>query len=555
MKRLREYQSSAIAAIENGVADGQLRGVVALATGLGKTVTAANVIKRRIHLGRALFTAPLDAVVTQSAASIQAELENVNVGIVKAGLNEVNSRVAVASLQTLAREKRIDQLAASIQTHGEFKTIIIDECHLHLDAYRKVIDRLASADTLVAGLSATPYRGDGRGLNEVFETVYAEMDIVAGIKQGYLVEPDALQFTLKGADFSGVHVRKGDLEATELEDVMKSANFAEQITKHWSEHAIDKRTVIFLPKVTMAYELAEYMKAGGIRAEALDGGTNKGDRREIFKRYESGETQVLCNVLVLSTGWDSPITECLVMARPTKSKALYVQALGRGLRTLPRIIDGIDSVEERLTAIASSAKPNCLVMDMIGVTGKHKLVTMVDLIGVKERKERRKLTELVEDAEKEKEAEEQRLLFEAELEARRVKLIEDQKAEAQKKKRNGFTWKDDFFDNRQMLIIKGAAITLRQMADGTTWIVKSSKGDFQFVNADSELCKLKAEEYAKNLMFGDKDAPWRQKPASAAQLANLKRFKIPHWDGITSGDATDLISADFNRKKQRTMNA
>lgn len=577
MRTLRDYQLEALSGIDAGIANGQLRGVVALATGLGKTVTAANAIKRRINLGRALFTAPLDAVVNQSAASIQSELDGVSVGIVKAQLNQVNSRVAVASLQTLARQRRIDQLADSVRTHGEFKTIVIDECHLHLDAYKKVIDRLATSNTLVCGLTATPERGDGRGLGEVFETVYYEMGVVEGIRQGWLVEPDALQFRLKGADFSNVHIRKGDLDAKELEDVMKSANFAEQITKHWQEHAGDKRTVVFLRTVKMAYELAEFMRARGIRAEALDGETGKSNRREIFKRYESGETQLLCNVLVLSTGWDSPITECLVMARPTTSKALYIQAMGRGLRTLKGVIDGHETAEARLAAIAASAKPNCLVMDMIGVTGKHKLMTLVDLMGVKKPTERRKMTELVEDAENEKREEEQRLLFEAELEAQRVKLIEDQKkalttcpkcgGERSKystagsvcrkcfeKKESRFNWQDQFASNKETLYAKGAVLTLRQMADGATWIVTDNHGKFRFVGASAEACKLKAEEYAKSLLFSDKDAAWRNKPASEKQVELLRKKKFRITEGLTMGEASDLISQLFNRKKEVNQN-
>lgn len=579
-RQLRPYQLASLDAIDAAIAVGQRRGVIALATGLGKTVTAANAIKRRIHLGRALFTAPLDAVVTQSAVAIQAELPANPVGIVKAQLNQINSQIVVASLQTLARERRIAQLEASIQTHGAFQTIVIDECHLQLDAYKKVIARLAAPNAVVIGLSATPYRLDGRGLDEVFETVFSEMDIVRGIREGYLVEPDALRFQLKGADFSRVHVKKGDLEAKELEEVMKSANFAEQITKHWQEHASDRRTVVFLPKVEMAYELAEFMRAGGIRAEALDGGTGKTDRRAIFARYESGETQVLCNVLVLSTGWDSPITDCLVMARPTQSKALYLQAMGRGLRTLPRVIDGLDSAEERLAAIAASAKPSCLVMDMIGVTGRHKLMTVADLAGTEKPKERRKLTELVEDAEVEKREaaeREERERIEAELVAQRVKLIEKERRgsctcflghppcsyctsvpedeynedQKPKKKKSLFTWQSDFFKpGNEVLHVKDAIITVRKMADGS-WIAADNQGQFRFINGQAETCKKAAEEHAKKVLFSDQNAPWAKKPATDKQLGMLKRFRIPYQEGITAGEASDLLTAFFEKKKER----
>ena len=556
MRQPREYQLEAADSVDRHVANGVRSGVIALATGMGKTFTAAMILKRRAHLGRALFTAPLDAVVSQSAVAIQGEIPGVPVGIVKAQLNQINSQIVVASLQTLAREKRIAQLEQASETRGQFKTIVIDECHLQLDGYKKVIERLAAPDAVIIGLSATPYRLDGRGLDEVFETVFAEMDIVKGIQQGYLVEPDALQFRLKDADFSKVHVRKGDLEAKELEDVMKSANFAEQITKHWQQHASDKRTVVFLPKVEMAYELAEFMRAGGIRAEALDGGTGKTDRREIFARYESGETQVLCNVLVLSTGWDSPITECLVMARPTQSKALYLQAMGRGLRTLPRVIDGLDTAEQRLSAIAASAKPSCLVMDMIGVTGRHKLMTLVDLMGVAKPKERRKLTELVNDAEQEKiefaereRVREERERIEAELEARRVKLINDTPFQG-KPKRQLFSWRVDFFSGRETLYVRDAKIEVRQMADGQSWIAASDDGAFRYINGTAETCKKAAEDYAAKLFFGDENAKWRQKPASEKQLKMLRQFRIPFADGISAGEASALIAKVFENKKK-----
>lgn len=576
MRVLRDYQLEALNAIDAAVMAGQRSGVVALATGLGKTVTAANAIKRRLHLGRALFTAPLDTVVTQSASAIAAEIPDAQVGIVKAALNQVNSQVVVASLQTLAREKRIAELEASIQTHGKFSIIVIDECHLNLDGYKKIIARLASPETVLIGLSATPYRLDGRGLNEIFETVYAEMDIVRGIQEGYLVEPDALQFRLKGANFSKVKTQGGDLQVSGLEQVMKSASFTEQITTHWQKHAADKRTVIFLPKVEMAYELAEFMRAGGIRAEALDGGTGKGDRRDIFERYESGETQVLCNVLVLSTGWDSPITECLVMARPTKSKALYIQAMGRGLRTLPRVIDGLDTAEERLAAIAASAKPSCLVMDMIGVTGKHKLMTLVDLMGVAKPKARQKLTELVKDAEAEKIEREERERIEAELEARRVKLIEEEKAALTTCPKCGgkrskystansvcrncwegksqFAWTADFCSERESLHVRDVTITVRQMADGQSWIAADSKGEFRFVNGSAETCKKEAEDYARKVLFSNPNSPWRKKPASEKQLARLRQWRIPFADGISAGEASDLIGKYLEARKREKAN-
>lgn len=295
------------------------------------------------------------------------------------------------------------------------------------------------------------------------------------------------------------------------------------------------------------------MRAGGIRAEALDGGTGKGDRREIFDRYKSGETQVLCNVLVLSTGWDSPITECLVMASPTQSKALYLQAMGRGLRTLPGVIDGLDTAEDRLAAIAASAKPLCLVMDMIGVTGKHKLMTMVELMGVAKPKARRKLTELVKDAEQEKVEAAERERIEAELEAKRVKLIEDNTPfeNPRGEKRNRFDWQSDFFKpDQESLYLGKVTLMIRKMADGQSWIAFDSQRQFRFVNGSPETCKKAAEDYAKKILFGDENAKWRQSPASEKQLGMLNKFRIAYAEGIASGEASALIAKAFENKKK-----
>lgn len=549
MKVLRPYQSECVDAVEVAINNGQSRTVVAMATGLGKSLTAAHIIKRRIHLGRALFLAPIDEVVFQNAKAVQGEIEDIPIGIVKAEFNQAHARIIIASLHTLRRKNRLNALPAE-----SFETIIVDECHLNLDAYKTVIEHVASPHAAVIGLSASPYRHDGRGLDEVFDSVAYEMDIVRGIQEGYLVEPDALQFRLKGANFSKVKTQGGDLQVSGLEKVMKSASFTEQITTHWLKHAADKRTVIFLPKVEMAYELAEFMRAGGIRAEALDGGTGKGDRREIFARYESGETQVLCNVLVLSTGWDSPITECLVMARPTKSKALYIQAMGRGLRTLSGVIDGLETAEERLAAIAASAKPSCLVMDMIGVTGKHKLMTLVDLMGVAKPKARRKLTELVKDAEAEKAEREERERIEAELEAKRVKLIEDHQFDTRKNNWPQFAWTADFFSNRESLHVRDVTITVRQMADGQSWIAADNKQQFRFVNGSAETCKKEAEDYARKVLFSNPNSLWRKKPASEKQIARLRQWRIPFADGISAGEASDLIGKYLEARKREKAN-
>lgn len=556
MKKLRDYQLEALNAIDAAVAAGHRSGVIALATGLGKTVTAANAIKRRIHLGRALFTAPLDAVVSQSAVAIQAEIPGATVGIVKAALNQVNSQVVVASLQTLNREKRIAELETSIQTRGQFATIVIDECHLNLDGYSKIIKRLASPDTVIIGLSATPYRLDGRGLGEVFETTFDSMELAEGIDKGWLVEFECFQFSLKGVNRSiKIASRGGDLDQSSVAAFIRSAeNWKEQLFSEWQKYAANLQTVFFLPRVEMVYEFAEFLRENGVKAQGVDGsGKNKGDRADHLRRYENREIQALVNVFCLSTGWDSPITECLVLGTLTSSKSRFIQTIGRGARiedNLAKVIDQIPTPEARKQAIAESPKPNFKILDLVGNTKIHKKIyNTASLAGAQKIKKGERFLEARERGDQERAESEERQRIEIELEAKRVKLIEDAQ-KARNEKRRGFEWQTDFFNpGQEKLFVRDVTLIVRQMADGSAWIAVDSQRQFHFVNGSPEACKRAAEEYAKKLLFNDENAKWRQKPASEKQITLLNKFKIPHAEGITSGEASALIAKVFERKK------
>lgn len=558
-KQPRPYQLRALNAIDAALARGVRRPVIAQATGLGKTFLAANLIKRRIErvTDRALFLAPIDEVVFQNAKAVQAENPGLPVGIVKAALNQKHAPIVIASLHTVRKKARLAQLPKQ-----GFSTVIVDECHLNLDAYREVIDHVAAPDALVCGLSATPYRLDGRGLDEVFEELLedAEMSLIDGIRDGWLCEPVSLQFSLKGADFSGVHFRKGDLDQNEVaEFIQRAANWQEKIVEEWRKHAGGMKTAMFVPKVEMAYQLADYLRSIGIRAAAVDGKTEKAVRRNILAQYEAGQLQVIVNVACLNTGWDSPTTECLLIATLTASKARYLQTLGRGTRLLPGTIDGLHTAEERLAAIAASRKPNFLVMDLVGVTKRHKLFNLATLAGAeKPAKNKESLTELIEQGEDEKAAEEreakareraeeeERQRMEAEFEARRVRLIEWQNKPAEKKRQPEFYWQHSI-DHARTLHVSDRVITVRPMAD-ENWIATDRKS-FRAICATAEECQAKAEAFARTLFFGGQNAAWRSKPASEKQINLMTKLRIRFAPGISAGEASELIDARFKKAK------
>ena len=527
MRTLRPYQQQAIDAVFAAEARGVRCQAIVMATGLGKTVVFAHLIARRG--GRALVLAHRDELLTQAAQKIVAVNPGASVGIVRGDLDEHNAQIVVASVATLSRERRLKRLNA------DFDTVIVDEAHHSAaNSYGKIFEHVAPSNPLLIGVTATPDRADGKGIDQWFSEIVFQMGIDEGIRQGWLSNLEGKLIHLKGADFSKVHVRKGDYDLSELEQIMEAANWHEHVAKAWSDHASERKSVIFVPKVAMAYSLAEQIRSIGGRAEAIDGAMKIDDRRGVLKRLATGETRVVVNCAVLTEGFDEPSLDCVIMARPTKSRSLYVQCVGRGLR----LNDG---------------KENCLILDMVGVSQRHDLVSLASLAGVERLKNGESFTKAQERSKEEaeqkaKEEAEEKARIEAEHEARRIDLLnwQDKWNEPSKPKKQ-FYWKTNPANLVETLCIKGQTINLRPMAGGSVWIATNG-ADFRHIGQEAE-CRAEAESHAKKLLFGDEKAAWRQKPASGKQLAMLSRMRIPHREGITSGEASDLLNRVFNKKR------
>lgn len=402
MRTLRPYQQQAIDAVFEAEARGVRCQAIVMATGLGKTVVFAHLIARRG--GRALVLAHRDELLTQAAQKIIAVNPGASVGIVRGDLDEHNAQIVVASVATLSRERRLKRLNA------DFSTVIVDEAHHSAaNSYGKIFEHVAPSNPLLIGVTATPDRADGKGIDQWFSEIVFQMGIDEGIRQGWLSNLEGKLIHLKGADFSKVHVRKGDYDLSELEQIMEAANWHEHVAKAWADHASERKSVIFVPKVAMAYSLAEQIRSIGGRAEAIDGAMKIDDRRGVLKRLATGETRVVVNCAVLTEGFDEPSLDCVIMARPTKSRSLYVQCVGRGLR----LNDG---------------KENCLILDMVGVSQRHDLVSLASLAGVERLKNGESFTKAQERSKEEaeqkaKEEAEEKARIEAEHEARRIDLL------------------------------------------------------------------------------------------------------------------------------------
>lgn len=381
MSTLRPYQVAARDAVRASWCDHRST-LLVLATGAGKTFTAGEILRERANVGRILWLAHRSELLDQAIDTIEnriglgCELEKADARASTVG-GLFGSPVVVASVQTL-RGRRLERWA-----RDSFTTIVVDEAHRGAArGYRDILSRFTNAKVL--GLTATPDRGDGVGLGAIFDDVAYQYDLRAAIRDGYL--KPIVQKTIECADLdlSDVKTVAGDLAQGELEERLKLDAVLHQIAAPLVREAGDRPTIVFTAGVAQAHALvdvlASYTPVGN--AVALDGTTPKELRTQRIAQFRAGEIQFLVNCGLFVEGFDAPECSCVAMARPTKSRGLYQQAVGRGTRTWPGTIDhlGDAPAEQRHAAIAASPAPNCLVLDFAGNAGRHRLVSPLDVL-------------------------------------------------------------------------------------------------------------------------------------------------------------------------------
>jgi superfamily II DNA or RNA helicase len=409
--KLRDYQQDMLEAIFREWTAHKSTMVVA-ATGTGKTVVIAAVI-REAQPKPALVLAHREELIRQAKEKIEA-VAGLPVEIEKADLWAGTSLfhrnpVVVSSIQTQVsgpphkrRYMRFNPWA--------FGILIIDECHHATSkSYREVVAWYQRNPELrVLGVTATPDRADEEALGQVFESVAYEYDTLDAIDGGHLVGVTQQFVAVESLDYSHIRTTAGDLNEGDLAKVMETEENIQGICQptleamwglppktlssipvaQWHEYLsglgrTPRRTIIFTASVEQAKMGAAVLSRAMDGIEWVCGATNKDQRRATLSRFATGETHAVFNCGVLLEGFDNPRVELIAMARPTKSRALYAQAIGRSTRPLPGVVDGLATAEERRAAIAASAKPFCRVLDFTGNSGHHKLVTCADILGGK----------------------------------------------------------------------------------------------------------------------------------------------------------------------------
>lgn len=383
--QLRDYQQHTVDAV---YAQWRERSstLVVLPTGCGKTVVFSHVIDQGPP-GRALVLAHREELITQAADKINRvtghapEIEMADMWADKSMFQR--ARVIVSSIQT----QIAGQSGAGRMTRfdpNDFSMVIVDEAH-HATAasYRRVLAHYRQNPNLkVLGVTATPDRSDEEALGQIFESVAHVYEIGDAIRDGWLAPIHQQSVTVDTLDFSEIRTTAGDLNRGDLAAVMEAEDNIHRIVDPTIQIAGGRKALVFCASVAQAERTAEvFNRHSPDMARWVCGETPKDQRRQILSEYAAGRFQVLCNVGVLTEGFDDPGVQVVAIARPTKSRALYAQMVGRGTRPLPGIVDVIPDADSRVEAILMSAKPGVDVVDFVGNAGRHKLISCVDVLG------------------------------------------------------------------------------------------------------------------------------------------------------------------------------
>lgn len=318
---LKEHQKQALQSLEEMRCNRETIALLYHATGTGKTVTAVSDAKR---VGkRTLFLAHTHELVEQATKTFREMWRSVTVGRFVDSIKQPNAYVVCGSIQSVA-------LNLDMFKDNDFDYLIIDEAHhASADTYQKVLAYFKPEFTL--GLTATPERADDKNILDIFKNTAHKLDIQTAVEIGELVPVRCIRIHTN-VDLTKVRFNSVQYNIRDLESKIFVPERNALIVDTFMEYVSTKRTVIFCASVKHAEQIAEMIRERGVNAYAVSGSMKSSERKEYLAKFQKGEIKALCACDLLNEGWDCPETEVLFMARPTMSKVLYTQQLGRGMR-------------------------------------------------------------------------------------------------------------------------------------------------------------------------------------------------------------------------------
>ena len=331
-KRLvpRTYQSRIADAARRAYAIGKRRIIIHAPTGAGKTFIASMLIAGAVEKGsKVLFLANRRELIKQSASRLsEAGIQH---GIIMAGVEpDLTQQVQIASMQTYLRRMHLDDPVFNPWWHNA-AMVVVDECHTSISpSYRKILDTYGPS-VVTIGLTATPARGDGRGLGEFYDELVSEVGMKELVENKFLVP--TRYFVPSTPDLAKVRTVRGDYDQQQLADRVNTKQLVGDIVENWLRIAPDRQTVVFAVNVAHSLAIKQAFERQGISVAHMDASTPSDERDYVLTSLNNGDIQVVTNVGILTEGMDFPIVACIVLARPTKSLPLYLQMAGRGVRT------------------------------------------------------------------------------------------------------------------------------------------------------------------------------------------------------------------------------
>lgn len=352
------HQLEARHAVKAAWGQGKKSVLISIPTGGGKTIIFSSIGRDQLETrpdGIGLILAHRDSLLQQAKEKLHYVWPEVPVSMVAGGKYNFTGKFIIASVATVINH--LDKLP-------KIDLIITDEAHhAYAGTYRKIYDHIfqANPDCRHLGVTATPLRTNKKeSLTEVFDDIAHSVSIFRLIMEGYLAPLDgyAIETSL---DLTGVRTRGGDYEVNDLAKAVAKGDFNEVVVSKVIERARDRKSVCFAVNVAHVEQLTRLFNARGIRACGLHGKLPKGEQTKMLKDFIDNRYQVLVNCMIATEGFDDPPTDCVIMARPTKSIALYTQMVGRGLRLSP-------------------GKKNCLLLDFVDNHDGAGLVSLKDLL-------------------------------------------------------------------------------------------------------------------------------------------------------------------------------
>src|SRR6266702_4062049 len=538
---LREYQEACmqgiLASYEQNKSGSEL---VVLPCRAGKTIIFSQVIYAlaQKYDTSAMVIADRDELLNKAADKYRMVKPDAIIGKVGSGVHEYGGEVTIASIQTIHRPEHMKRLKALYGT-GKGLLIIVDEADLSAaPTYQIVLESFPNAFVLM--VTATPDRLDGKPLLDGKKPLYeASIIDLATHEPAYLCDMRAIPIQTN-LSLDGIHTQAGDFKIDELEAAVDTDDRNQLIVQKYQQYASGRRAACFAVTVEHAEHITEAFNDAGIASGVVVGITPLPERKRLYKAFRCGEVKVLTTVNVLSRGWDEPLCDCIIMARPTQSRALFVQAIGRGLRLAP-------------------GKQDCIILDITDNCLKHRL---------EPQSLRKILGKHLNDEESLLEA----LAREKEEIGLKTSVHQERKLKEQRNK-----------DIELSLLVKldwqlkpdGKFILEIGKEKHRIALVPDEYGEFYSVwarlapyyepqlwleNAPLDWCQNFAEKRArlllsdaKNVKLIDRTASWRNYPATDKQLNLLEKFHVEYSPQITKGEAADILDPIFDRLKARRV--